>query len=85
MATPTEERMVEIIINGTKANASLKELAAAAVLSFKMPQRLGNAGFRAVFLTPFLGWSASPETCFFKRTCWVRKYLIFQEELAATF
>lgn len=34
MATPKEERVVEIIVNGTKANASLKEMgAAAAVLS----------------------------------------------------
>jgi hypothetical protein len=34
MAVPKEERVVEIIVNGTKANASLKEMgAAAAVLS----------------------------------------------------
>ena len=34
MATPKEDRTVEIIVNGTKANASLKEMgAAAAVLS----------------------------------------------------
>ena len=32
MAQPKEERVVEIIVNGTKANASLKEMAAAAAV-----------------------------------------------------
>ncbi|MDO7852307.1 hypothetical protein [Hymenobacter convexus] len=40
MAQPKEERVVEIIVNGQKANASVKEMDAAAAVLWNQLRRL---------------------------------------------